>query len=223
MALGVKLKKARLELQARLGFGSSDNPVMSPILNSFIDEAERQLYSIGDFKYLQTYWDVTAAAGSAIVGYPTDVTKGDCNPDKIYDVRVNIGTVGSPSWAPVKEGIRPSDYNNALTSWPQRYERRSGGFEFSPPRDSDYTIRVFSARTRPQLTQDDNAMLIDWDLVFPLALAAAKSHYRHPDAQLYLTKANNILNSVKWQQHGPRIFSPPGREDDDPLPKPQVV
>lgn len=222
MALGKKLRNARLELQARLGYGAADNAAIAPILNSFIDEAERQLYAIGTFKYLETFWDFTVPAGSANVAYPTDLAKGACNPDKITDLQVNVGTALNPSWDTVKEGIRPCDYSTTATSQPFRYERRSDGFEFSPERDVSYTCRVFSMRARVELVQDDDPLLIDWDLVFPLALAAAKSHYRHPDAQLYLTKASSVLSAVKWQQTGPRIYSPPG-QDDDPEPKPVVV
>lgn len=221
MAIGVKLREARLELQARLGFGGADNPAIAPILISFIKDAEKQLYALGRFRYLKDYWDVTAAAGSAIVAYPTDVTKGDINSDKIDKVCCNIGSVSNESWSEVKEGIRPEDYVSSVTFYPFRYERRATGFEFAPARDQSYTIRVWGTRKLRDLSQDGDVLNIDWDLVFPVALAAGKSHYRHPDSQLYLTKSQGILNGVKWD-NSKKVFSPPGR-DMEPEIKPQVV
>lgn len=221
MAIGEKLRSCRLELQSRLGFGSTDNPAISPILISFIVEAEKQLYAIGRFKHLQDFWDVTAPTGSAIVAYPTHVTKGDANPDKISEIRCNIGTVSCESWAEVKEGIRASDYNSAVSAYPCRYERRSSGLELAPIRDIDYTVRIWATRKLRSLSQDSDVINLDWDLVFPVALASAKSHYRHPDSQLYLSKSQSILNGVKWD-NSKKIFSPPGR-DCEAEPKPQVV
>jgi hypothetical protein len=220
MATKAKLRKVRLELQARLGFGATDNPTIAPILNSFIDEAERQLYAIGTFKELQSYWDLTVPVGSANVAYPTS-SFGKMNPDKIDSVWVDLGA-GSAAWAEIEEGIRPCDYTNNSTSNPSRYERRSDGFEFHPERDASYAVRIFSTKERTPLANDDDELVIDRDLVFALALAAAKSHYRHPDSQLYLTKAQGILNAVKWQQAGPKLIRPKDKEASS-LPKPRVV
>lgn len=221
MAIGEKLRKCRLELQARLGFGNADNPAIAPILISFIAEAEKQLYALGKFRHLQAYWDVTAATGAAVIAYPTDVTKGDLNPDKISEIRCNIGTPTNESWAEIKEGIRPCDYQSSISNYPCRYERRADGLELAPIRDQSYTVRVWGSRKLKDLLQDGDVINLDWDLVFPVALAAAKSHYRHPDAQLYLTKSQGILNGVKWD-NSKKIFSPPGR-DTEPEPKPVVV
>lgn len=216
-----KLRDVRIELQARLGYGSVDQPALAPILNSFLREAQEQLYQIGTFKDLSTYWDVTVASGSANIAYPTTPT--ELNPDKITDVRVNTGTVGAPNWQPVIEGIRPSDYTNVGAGIPARYERRSDGFELSPPRDKAYTVRVFAMRKLDQIREDDDTFDIDDSLCFQVALAAAKEHYRHPDAKTYLNKAGSVLSAVKWNNTGPKLIRPADKEDDTPDPRPVVI
>lgn len=215
------LREVRLELQARLGFGASDNPVITPILNSFINEAQEQLYGVGRYKTLEHVWTFTAATGSANVAYPTDAF-GECNPDKISKLSVNIGSSGAPNYREVKEGIDAQLRNQVVASTPWRYERRIDGFEFAPARDKDYSLIVEGMRVLVPLRADGDRLSIDKKLVFALALAAAKSHYRHPEAQLYLTKAQGILNAAKWDNSGPRVFHPDDGKDD-PMPRPVVV
>lgn len=215
------LREVRLELQARLGFGAVDNPAITPILNSFINEAQEQLYGVGQYKSLQHVWTFTAPTGSANVSYPNDAF-GECNPDKIIRVSVNIGSAGAPNYREVKEGISAQLRNQVVPSTPYRYERRSDGFEFAPARDQDYTLIVEGMRILVPLRADGDLLSIDKKLVFALALAAGKSHYRHPEAQLYLTKAQGILNSAKWDNTGPRVFHPDDNKDE-PMPRPVVV
>jgi hypothetical protein len=216
-----KLREVRLELQARLGFGAVDNPAIAPILNSFINEAQEQLYAVGWFKNLDHVWSVTALTGSAVISIPTDAF-GALNSDRIEEVSANFGSVGSPAYREVKEGVSQNLRAQVVASFPARYERQSGGIAIFPPRDVDYPVQIKGMRALVPLRDDGDELSIDKPLVFALALAAGKSHYRHPDAQLYLTKANGHLNAVKWQQSGPRIIKPKGC-DDDAEPRPVVV
>ena len=122
----------------------------------------------------------------------------------------------------VKEGASANLKAQTIASFPERYERDAAGIEIYPPRDKDYDIHIKAMRQLTPLRDDGNTLSIDKPLVFALALAAGKSHYRHPDSQLYLTKANAILNAVKWQQSGPRLIKP-ADQDYDPIPRPVVV
>ena len=216
-----KLREVRLELQARLGFGAVDNPVIAPILNSFINEAQEQLYAVGWFKSLEHVWSLTVISGSSVTAYPTD-SFGDLNPDRIIEVSANFGDAGNPAYREVKEGVTQNLRAQVVESFPARYERQFDGLAVFPPRDKDYPFQIKGMRALVALRDDDDRLSIDKPLVFALALAAGKSHYRHPDAQLYITKATGILNSVKWQQSGPRIIKPKGC-DEDPTPRPVVV
>jgi hypothetical protein len=215
------LREVRLELQARLGFGATDNPAIAPILNSFINESQEQLYAVGWFKNLEHTWYETALAGSSITAYPTDAF-GALNPDRIESIAADFGSPGSPSLRPVKEGASPNLRAQVVSTFPGRYERDVAGIAIYPPRDKDYDLHIKGMRQLTPLRDDGNTLSIDKPLVFALALAAGKSHYRHPDAQLYLTKANAILNAVKWQQSGPRLIKPCDH-DEDPIPRPVVV
>lgn len=216
-----KLREVRLELQARLGFGAIDNPQVAPILNSFINEAQEQLYAVGWYKSLEHIWTVTVIAGDSVTAFPTD-SFGELNPDRIKEVSANLGSNATPSFKKIDEGATQNLRAQTVEACPARYERQSDGFAVYPPRDRDYQFKIKAMRTLTPLSNDDDRLSIDKPTVFALALAAGKSHYRHPDAQLYLTKANSLLNSVKWQQSGPRIIKPKDC-DDDPLPRPVVV
>jgi hypothetical protein len=220
--MGRSLREVRIALQARLGYGAVDQPALTPILNSFLSDAQEQLYSIGWYKHLEMYWDLTVGAGSANVAYPAAAPFME--PDKIREVRVNIGTVGSPSWQEVKEGVTPGMYSDTSSTYPRRYERRDGEFEFSPAtRDKSYTARVFGMRKLNQLRDDDDTFDVPDNLVFNVALGAAKEHYRHPDAKSYLGKAASILASAKWANAGPKLIRPCDKEEDEVEPKPVVV
>lgn len=217
-----KLRDVRLELQARLGYGTSDVATITPILNSFLADAQRQLYEVGTYKALTKYWDITVPPGSANVAYPS-TSGNEMNPDKVTRVMVDIGSSGTPYFVPVQEGIRPCDYNDNSASYPRRYERRGDGFEFSPARDKAYTVRVFGMRKLRQLRDDDDEFDIDDRLCLMLALAAAKAHYRHADSKEYMGKAASILASVKWGNAGPKLYRAHDREDAAVEPRPVVV
>jgi hypothetical protein len=219
--MGRKLRDVRIELQARLGFGATDQPALTPILNSFLREAQEQLYAIGYYKTLEQYWDLTAPSGSANVAYPA--ASPYLNPEKIRDVRVNTGTVGAPNWAAVKEGIQPGMYSDNATGYPRRYERRTGAFEFHPERDASYAVRVFGMRVLNRLRDDDDTFDVPDNLCFIIALGAAKEHYRHPDAKTYLGKGATVLADAKWSGFGPKLIHPPDREIEEAEPKPVVV
>lgn len=217
-----KLREVRLELQARLGFGAVDNPIIAPILNSFINEAQRQLYKVGFFKSLHHVWTTVAPAGIDPIDFPSD-TFGTLNPDKIIGIEANLGSGTMPAYRPITEGADQNLRSQTVATFPARYERDVSGLYVYPPRDADYTLKIEGYRAISDLKLDDDTLSIDKDNVFALALAAGKSHYRHPDAQLYMTKANAILNAVKWENTGPRVIKHGRCRDDDPLPRPVVV
>jgi hypothetical protein len=220
--MGRKLRDVRIELQARLGFGATDQSQLAPILNSFITEAQEQIYLAGYWRKLREFWDLTAAAGTGIVAYPVAGVGGQTatlNTDKIESVWVDIGA-GSAYWVPVVEGITPGTYNDTALAYPRRYEKREDGFELAPERDVAYTIRVFGHRTLGQLRDDDDTLDVNDRLVFVVALSYAKAHYKHSDAKEYLGKASKIFSDIRWANSSKLIKA---GEEEEAEPRPVVV
>lgn len=214
------LRDLRVALQARLGFGSVEQPALTPIMNSFLYEAQYKLFKLGSWKELERYWDLTATAGSGNIAYPVD-TGVALDPDTVTKMAVNIGA-GNPHWNPVTEGITLSHYSQSTQEHhPSRYERRSDGFEFWPVRDVNYTVRVWGKRVLPAFLQDADLAALDDSAIFTVALADAKGHYRQPDAQQYAAQAEGLFNGLK---HAAKkgIYRPAG-EDDEPLARPVVI
>lgn len=216
------LGELRQELQDRLGFGlaGSSGNINRRILNSFLRDAQWQLYWQAEWPALTLWADVTIASGSAAVSYPSDV-----NMDRILRFGVNIGTAGSPQWTEMCEGIDLMHYNSYTTTsgYPVRYARRASGFEILPARDRDYTGKLFYLTPLARFTQDGDPSTIDDSIVFLMALANGKAHYKHRDADQYASQLTAALARVKSTQWGNQRFLPKDRRQSEPLPRPTVV
>lgn len=105
--------------------------------------------------------------------------------------------------------------------------------EVWPPPDQSYPLRIrayavqqpFGYAVAPAKEPDDSALTsCDARLVFLLALAKAKAHYEHPDANVYANQFNAMLDRLRAGDHGTRRYVPHDpprdelrhREDPDP-------
>ncbi len=216
------LKELRVALTARLGYGSggAQAVVQEAIMNSFLYEAASQLYIVGRWKTLTKYWDYLLPAGSANALW--SAWGSEMNPLKLERMSVDIGSPGTPYWQPILEGIKDSHYSIQNNTYPQRYEVRADEFEFWPERDTTYTVRVFGMMNLPEFSEDKHVCPIDDNLVFQVALGAAKAHYRHPDAEKYEQKAAAIFAQLRADNWKTKVIRPPGH-DDDLLMRPKVI
>lgn len=89
--------------------------------------------------------------------------------------------------------------------------------EVWPPPDQAYPLRVrayavqqpFGYVVAPATEPDDAALTsCDSRLVFLMALATAKAHYEHPDANVYSNKFNTMLGRLRSGAHGTRRYVP---------------
>lgn len=209
------------ELQDRLGFGAAGSAANANrrILKSFLRDAQWQLYHQAIWPALLTLEDFTISSGSATVAYDAD-----WNTDRILWVGANIGTVGSPQWTKLDEGIDLCHYNEYVTTgYPSRYARRATGFEILPARDQAYTGKVAYMAPLSAFSQDGHAATIDDGIIFLMALANAKAHYKHKDADQYASQLTAVLTRIKSTQWGNQRFLPPGRNEPPPMPRPIVV
>ncbi len=215
------LGELRQELQDRLGFGSAGSAgnANRRILNSFLRDAQWQLYWQAEWPALTLWSDLTIGSGGGAVAYPADV-----NMDRILGFIVNIGSVSSPQWVPMHEGIGMREYNEFTTpGYPVRYARRANGFEILPARDQSYTGKLYYMTPLDRFSEDADPATIDDGIVFLMALANAKAHYKHKDADAYASQLTAVLSRLKSTQWGNKRFLPSDRQQPEPLPRPTVV
>ena len=215
------LGELRQELQDRLGFGSagSSGNINRRILASFLRDAQWQLYWQAEWPTLTNVGDFVITSGAGSVAYSPS-----WNMDRIIRMMVNIGSVDSPQWLPMLEGIELEVYNvSHIPGYPVRYERRGTGFEIVPARDRDYTGKVKYMSPLSRFSEDKDPATIDDGIVFLMALANGKAHYKHRDADIYASQLTAVLSRLKATQWGNKRFLPSDKRDVEPLPRPQVV
>jgi hypothetical protein len=190
----------RARLRARLGFSAMGaTGVQQTILNSFLFDAQVQLYWTHDWNHLKRYEDVTLGMSDYLLDYPTLA-----HWNRIKGVSVLRGTVWSPF---LKKGIDPEMYTTQSTpSWPQRIDLRDQ-IEFWPITDQAYTVRIYYILALGSFELDGDRSYIDDDLIFELALGLAKAHYRHPDAKVYTDAAQALLTRLKGKNWSKDVFN----------------
>lgn len=206
-------------VSARCGFGAQGASIgaNATLLNSFLQNAQYQLYWMQDWKKLTKWEDKAIGLDQYLVDYPTLA-----NPERILAIAVNIGG-GSDLWRPLDEGIRIEHYNTQDTNnYPLRFERYEQ-IEIWPKCDGSRTLRIWYVKNLGAFTADNDEATIDDELILLHATAAAKSHYRQPDAGTWGTQLDNLLARIRAKTFGTRRFHPPGRDETDVLPRPVVV
>lgn len=210
------LGELRSQLLTRLGFaaaGASAGVIQSN-LNSIIQQAQVVLYWTHDWARLRTYWPITIGLNQYLVDYPDD-----CNPERIKAISILRSSVWSP---PIQRGIKPEMYTTQdNTAPPYRWEPYEQ-IEFFPKADQVYSARVFGIKSLSAFTDDGHHATIDHDMIFTLALADAKAHYRHPDAPVYVQRAEALTIKLKGKSWGQSVFNP-NDYVEEVLARPRVV
>lgn len=197
------LAELRAELLARLGMGAmgASGGANAALIDSFLRNAQAQLYRMQDWKHLIDYQDKTLGVSQNMLDYPTEgaMSSRGCSRDKrVLDVQ----TVYGGQYRQVVEGIRMEDWNFMDTqSFPARHERFAQILIY-PKADTTYTVRVWFVGDLGRFTESDDRATLDDEMIFLHALANAKAHYRHPDAQTYQGQLNTLLASLRGQSFG---------------------
>lgn len=190
------LEDLRAELMARLGMAGmgASGGANQAIFDSFLRNGQAQLYWMQDWKKLVWFEEKTLGVEQNVLDYPDACER---------DTRVlKIETVYNGQWRELQEEIRTEDWNTMDTlSFPSRYERYEQLLIY-PKADQTYTIRIWYVRDLAAFTENSHRSTIDDEMVFLHALANAKSHYRHPDAQTYQGQLNTLLASIRGQSFG---------------------
>lgn len=209
------LATLRSRLQARLGFAATGAAagVNQTVIDSFLQEAQLDLYWAQDWVKLSGWFDVSIGVNQYQVSYPSSLNPERIKRIALYDSDDNL--VSEP-----KQGINAAMLATLDTQGvPSRYELYEQ-LTFWPRSDQAYTVRCWGVKNLANtFSQNNHASTIDSDMVFKVALGRAKAHYRQPDAQIYVEGAQELLARIKGGSWGNRIFTP-GRSPWDRLPDP---
>lgn len=217
MALPLKktLGELRAELITRLGFGAQGSAAgaIIGIADSFIQNAQSDIYEEYDLKELIKAYDYTTGVGQTLYDF-----RNDMNHLRIRSVQVQYNDF----WIPLEEGIEYyHDTNVDRQFYPRRYDIRSQ-LEIWPEPDAAYTLRVEYIQNLEQFTMDNNRATIDDRLIFNRALWNAKDHYGQEDAKNYLDAYNKRLSRLKYHNHTNKRYVV-GKKPAEALPKPVVI
>jgi len=190
----------RQELRDRLGYGGqgSESGPTTRIMNSFLRNAQEQLYLHYDWNELITTTKFSTGVGQINYTWPDN-----CDPNGILSV-VLIDTVLTTSnrWR-LREGITYRQDSHATPNdQPRRFERRAQLEIWPPPDRTTYDIELEYAARLGRFSVDQDLASINEDIIFLHALATAKSHYNHADAGIYGSQLETMLGKLKSRETG---------------------
>jgi hypothetical protein len=215
------LGQLRTDLRIRLGFIAQGPAAANnqATLDSFLQEAHDYVYGELNPSPARHKSIIQLQPGEVAYDYHDDILDEDIDPGNIISVWVKISDTIRQELA---QGITEYDRSMAdFRSWPERYDTLAGQIELYPVPDQAYDLIIEHIRLQGRFEQDADRPSVPHRLVFQYALANAKAHYRHPDAQAAATTFTNMLAREKGKQHeGRRYIKPTGAAE---LCEPQVV
>jgi hypothetical protein len=194
----------RGELQTRLGFGMSGQAgiVNAPIMDSFLRSAQEQLYAVCDWRELVTLEERETGTDQAFYDYPAD-----CNVERIRGVAIWDGGF----WQPLVEGIDVEDRSTNVYRVPLKYERGEQ-MEVWPVPNGVYRMRRDYVKTLAPFSESAHRSSLPSEMVFLVALANAKAHYRQPDAGNYQAQADALMLRLRAQHRGKSVYTATRRD-----------
>lgn len=206
------LGELRSQLSRRLGFGAQGSSgINSSLLDSFIQNAQDQLFASFEWRNLIKYDEKETGVGQSLYDWATD-----CDPANVQNMAIYDGV----RWVPMTEGISWSQRSVETQFIPTHYER-FGQMEVWPIPDDIYTIRRYYVATPARFTQDNDRASLDDGLIFLHALTNAKLHYKQTDGQAYANQLSAMLDKLKSKNRGSAVTS--RRAHQEPPPRPRQV
>jgi hypothetical protein len=219
------LAALRTDIIRRLGYSAqaaNPPPGMAPLVDSFLQDAQKQLYRQYNELRTERFFTWTMVPGERYYDVDGDEIGSEdaapfLDPYKISWVGVeDLNNV----WLRLIQGIPPHFYTRTgLTlGLPTHYEIRSCIEVFPAPQEA-YKLRIKGHFGLAPFDLDTDQATIDDHAVFLLALAQAKSHYGQRDAQQYFQQSfNYIANLVAGSHHTARYV--PGSAQAENMQRP---
>lgn len=215
------LADLRVKLLARLGFGAVAPAAMTPLLNSFLAQAQTLLYRRYKLWRLERWYTWNLTAGTRF--YDLDANRDTCT--KKLDAR-QIAWVGvsqgDSQWRPLLAGIAPEFYTTQGGGIPEFYEIRQCIEVWPAPADDTWQLRIKGDFGLLPFAADTDSTTLDPEAIFLLALANAKAHYGQPDAANYMAELTTYLGDLTAGSHQTRRYLP-GEVAAPPMVRPKLV
>lgn len=194
------------ELRARLGFATqgSASKANDTLIKSFLQESHEYVFGELEPPAQRKKAVLMVSAGSYLYDWHNDAEDEDINPGRVMSMHV---TVGENIVERMSQGITQTDRSfDSLRTQPQKYDTLNGQIEVWPVPDQAYTVVIEYTAERSRFDRASDRPSAPDRLVFLYALATAKAHYRHPDAQAAATSFQNMLSKEKGRQRESRRY-----------------
>lgn len=194
------------ELRARLGFVAQGSASKSndATIKSFLQEAHEYVFGDLEPPAMRKKATITLEAGSFLYDWHNDVEDEPIEPGRVLSMWVKVG---DQIREPLTQGISEFDRSfSSLTGQPTKYDHLNGQIELYPIPDAPYDMIVEYTADRGRFDRASDRTSVPDRLVFLYALANAKAHYRHPDAQAAATAFQNMLGREKFRQKENRRY-----------------
>lgn len=197
----------RNELLARLGMAGmgASGGANQTLVDSFLRNAQVQLYWLQDWRHLTDYEDKTTGVSQNAYDYPAEGSgvmgdRGCARDRRVLRIETNI----SGQFVRLGEGITTDMWSTMDTqSNPQRFERFTQILVY-PKADASYTMRVWFIADLLPFTDEAHPATLDDEMILLHAVTNAKAHYRQPDADLYKSQLETLMGQIRGQSfsHG---------------------
>lgn len=199
------------ELRVRLGFVAQGSAAKNneATLKSYLQEAHDFVYAELDPPVMRKESIIRTQGSSSLYDWHDDTAGEDIDPASVISMWVKVSdTIREP----LTYGITQNDKSfETLRQPPQKYDTLNGQLQVWPTPDRVYDLIVEHTAVKSRFTQAADRPSVPDRLVFLYALANAKAHYRHPDAQAPAQAFQTMLNKEKTRQkEGRRFFAAPG-------------
>jgi hypothetical protein len=144
-------------------------------------------------------YEVTTAGttGAVAPAWPTVIGQTVVDGTVTFTARKPI----SFTWNPLIQGIDPMLYTVDNYGIPTNFDVREY-VEVYPAPDKPYVLQILGHIGLLRFTEDNDVATIDDSALFTFALAMAKAHYRHPDANNYAQMADRLIRGMVADSHG---------------------
>lgn len=196
----------RYDIVRRLGYAAqlpNLPPGMSQLIDSFINDANEQLFERYPVMRLERWFTWQTITGQKFYDIPIDCTK-------YLDSRHITGAwlQDDDAWFPLVAGINPLLFNQTMQSLPQYYEVREFLELWPVPDKPTYLFHLKGDFGPATMVADDDPCTVDSRAVFLHALANAKAHYQQPDAVRYDKQLEILLGRYTAGAHYSKRYIP---------------
>lgn len=198
--------------------GARMPPNASSVVTQAVQDAQQQIVRRYPAMRMDRWFSWTLVAGERFYDLPDNDEQTAATPcAKLLDpLTVKwVGLTRDNTRYELRKGIPPQLLDHAVTSgWPSHYEIKQCIELWPAPTASEGTLQVRAGFFASDFSLDDDRPSIDDELVYLLALANTKTHYKQAGADLALREFETHLQGVVAGSHGAARHVPGKRAGD---------